>query len=202
MDSHQKGDESRSPPLQRSRWLIAALAVLVVLLVVLLGLSLSFGGSLLPKPAKPSPVILEVTGVERNFLYLNGTNGLLGPAVNDSCEFCPVTVKAGSLVSFTLLTYRLNLTVPLIIMSIFLNSSIPTVPFGGWSCPAGQAPSCPPPAVTSSHWYLEQGSDTGSAWSVTLIPPLDATAADDGPVQLFVLVSTCSTSIYAWNHCG
>ena len=176
--------------------------MLVVVLLVLLGLSLSFGGSILPKPAKPGPAILEVTGIDRNFVYLNGTNGALGPEVNDSCSMCPLTVQAGSQVSFTLLTYKLNLTVPQIIMSIFLNSSIPTEPFGGWSCPAGQAPPCPPPAVTTSHWFLSVPNQTGGGWDVTLDPPSNATAADDGLVQLLVFVSTCSTNQYAWNYCG
>jgi hypothetical protein len=184
------------PSQRRARWLVAALAVLVVVLTVLLYLSLSFGGSILPKPAKPSPAVLEVTGVDRTFVYYNGTNGALGPAVNDSCALCPVTVEAGSQVSFTLLTYKLNASVPYVFMKIFLNSSIPTEPIGGRGCPAPQGP-CPPPAVTTSHYVVIEVNGDSGAWDVTFIPPSNATAADDGLVYLLVFVAPCSTNEFA-----
>jgi hypothetical protein len=199
MESAGTGKGGLGSSQKRAGWLVATLAVLIVFLLILLGLSLSYGGSILPKSPGPSPAILEVTGIDRNFVYSNGTNGSLGPEVNDSCAMCPVTVQAGSLVSFTLLTFKLDASVPDVFMKVYLNTSIPTEPIGGWGCPSSGP--CPPPAVTSSHFILIEVNGDSGAWDAVFDPPSNATAADDGLVYLLVFVAPCSTNEYAWNYC-
>lgn len=177
------------------------LAAVAVVLAVLLTLSLSFGGAFLPRPTPTPPQTLTLTGIDRSIVYLNGTAGSMGQAVNDTCPLCPMSFSAGTRVSFLLLSFQVKTNDSEVALHVFLNSTIPAEPFGGYPCQ--NPPSCgPPPAVTGSSFILIYTNGESSTWYITFDPPVNASAADDGGVSLTVYVTTCSTVDTDWNYCG
>ncbi len=177
------------------RWITVLLTVAAVVFAALLALSLSFGGALLPPSTSNPPQILTLTGIDRSIVYLNGTTGAIGPAVNDSCPQCPISFSAGSMVTVTILTFRVNTTYSQVAIQVFLSSTIPFVPLG-----IGCATSCAPVRSSSEGWILSNGLGIGAP--VTFAPPQNASLADSGGVSLVVEVTTCSTVDTAWNFCG
>lgn len=184
----------------RPRLLTAAFAAVVLTLIVLLALALNNGGSILPRSSQARPAILTLTGIERQIVYEGNTSGSIGPAVNDSCPECPISFPAGSDAYVTTFSYRVNATVPEIAMEVFVNSTIPAEPFGGWSCPTGS--SCPPPAVTSSRFFLGEVNGSSSSWGIMFDPPANTTVASDGGMSLLIFVADCTAVDTDWNYCG
>ena len=182
------------------RWLTVLFGVATAVLAVLLTLSLSFGGAFLPRSTPTASQILTLTGVDRHIVYLNNTEYAIGPVTNDSCPQCPMSFSAGTMVSMVLLTFRINTTFPEVALHIFMNSTIPAEPFGGYSC--ANSGSCAPPAVTSSTYILIYSNGEGGTWGITFDPPQNATVADNGGVMLTVYSTTCSTVNTDWNYCG
>jgi len=194
---------SRSPGSTGLRWLAACLGASALVLAVLLAVSWSNGGSILPQPARSgpaSPATLTVTGIDRHVIYEENTSGSIGPDTNYTCPQCPFSFPAGSVVSFTFFTVHVTSSIPTIAMKIFVNTTIPAVPFGGYSCP-GSSP-CSPPAVTSSDQILIVPNGYDNGWVIIFDPPANTTAAADGPVSVTVFVASCSNVNTDWNYCG
>ena len=182
-----------------AHWSSILLGAIAVVLAVLLGLSLSFGWAFFPPPAGPAPPLLTVTGIDRQIIYQGSTAGAIGPEVNDSCAQCPLSFPAGAQVSITLFTFRVDATLSEVALHVFLNSTVPTWPFAGWSCP-GSGP-CPPPVVTSSSFILIYPNGYSITWGVTFDPPANSTPADNGGVTLTIYVAPCSSVNFDWNYC-
>jgi len=80
---------------------------LAVVLVILAGVLVYGHGSLrLPAVSKPgNPVIIYIDGINRTISYRGGWTGYEGPAVNDSCPYCPVGAQAGGALRLPLATW-------------------------------------------------------------------------------------------------
>jgi hypothetical protein len=196
-----EGRRFTRPGAARLRYLTIILAVTTAILAGLLTMSVGFGWPDVHQSSSVStPQVLSMTGIDRNFEYENGTIGAIGPAVNDSCAQCPFSFSAGSVVSVTLFTYRMNTTFPKVAMRLFVTSTIPAEPVGGYSCP-GAAP-CPPPHVTSSSFILIYPGTFSLSWEIIFDPPANATVSDDGAVSITAIVTTCSSVNSDWNWCG
>lgn len=186
---------------RKVRWLAVLVGAVAVVLAILLTLSLSFGGALLPRPTPATPQILTLTGINRSIVYLNGTTGSIGPPINDSCPQCPMSFSAGTRVSVSLMSFQVKTNFSSLAMHVFLSSTIPAEPFGGYSCP--NPTSCgPPPAVTNSSYILVYSNGLGGTWYITFDPPVSAPTSDDGGVSLTIFVTTCATINTDWNYCG
>jgi hypothetical protein len=186
---------------RKFRWITVLLGATAVMLAVLLTLSLSFGGALLPRPTSSPPQILTLTGVDRSIVYWNGTANAIGSSVNDSCPQCPLSFPAGATLAVSLFSLQVNKSHYAVALHLFLNSTIPAEPFAGYSCP-GPSSCGPPPAVTSSSSILILVNGYSSTWDIVFDPPARASTADDGGVSLTIYVTTCSEVNTDWNYCG
>jgi hypothetical protein len=112
-------------------------------------------------PKSPGSVTLK--GIEVAITYLPGSSGSIGPANNDTCQNCPLTLRGGTQALIQVFwsvvpngsTARLNGT---------LSSVVPFYPaeWGGNS----------PPTLNSEHlrnWSISAGAGFG-VWIVLVVP--------------------------------
>jgi hypothetical protein len=84
----------------------AIAAVLAALLVVLTGVLVAYHGDLPigQSHSNGNPVLIAIDGIDRDISYEGNWSGYFGPAVNDSCDYCPVSGQTGSAINIPLMT--------------------------------------------------------------------------------------------------
>jgi len=148
-----------------SRRQVAAVVASVVIVVVVVVVGVAFYTASPRKP--PGRVTLE--GVEVTIVYAPGSSGSIGPASNDTCPNCPLTLSSGTqswlqVYGFVVPEGR----------TVWLNSTLSSaVPFH----PESWTGSSPPTLYIQSYvnWTMTAGEGTG--FQVQLVVPYSPSAS-------------------------
>jgi len=144
------------------------MAILSVILVILVVILVANNGSLRfpSKTPATNPTLVYIDGIDRLVSYRGSWTGYEGPAVNDSCVYCPVGAQAGGALDVPLATWSLPQNVSL---WIYTNVSGPFLV---------QVPGCGPAPcvfpwvhVWSYHAFFQKGALTSTTFFGTFELP-------------------------------
>ncbi len=128
-----------------------------------------------------NPIIVPIDGIHRVISYRGSYTGYEGPAINDSCAYCPLGAQAGAAIEIPLATWYLPQNISLWIYTN-VSGSFPV-----------QASSCSPAPCTIPWvrvWSYETFVNKGAVLALTLYATFKLPSGSGPPVTIVDLNAT------------